>query len=167
VGVEGGGPILRVQVKCTVYRYGEGSYSINVFGPRRGGKRAGYKPGTVDFFALYIIPTDDWFIIPYEVIGDRSATLYFTLDGERQKYGIRLAAASSDRLYSFVILRKWSPAQSAGLPMKDLCISKLVEMRARISSSSLLDLARWRETELAGLLLPNLQDDCFANIQSR
>jgi hypothetical protein len=43
--------------------------------------------GSVDFFALYIIPTDDWYIIPYAVIGKRYATLHFTPDGPRQKHG--------------------------------------------------------------------------------
>jgi len=87
VGVEGSGPILRVQVKCTIFRCGKGGYSINVFGPKHGPKRGGYTPGTVDFFALYIVPTDDWYIVPYAVIGNKSSTLHFTPDGERQKYG--------------------------------------------------------------------------------
>jgi PD-(D/E)XK endonuclease len=92
VGVEVGiGPILRVQVKCTVYEYRGGGHSVNVFGPKRsqgrGIKRGGYAPGTVDFFALYIIPTDDWYIIPYAVIGDKSATLNFAPGSERHKYG--------------------------------------------------------------------------------
>jgi PD-(D/E)XK endonuclease len=87
VGVEGGtGPILRVQVKCTVFRCGQG-YSINCFGPKQGPKRCGYAPGTVDFFALYIVPTDDWYIMPYAVMGRDNRTLHFTPDSERQKYG--------------------------------------------------------------------------------
>src|SRR5580700_10023281 len=46
VGVEGAtGPILRVQVKCTVFRVGKG-YSINCFGPKQGPKRSGYAEGT-------------------------------------------------------------------------------------------------------------------------
>jgi hypothetical protein len=87
VGVEGAtGPILRVQVKCTVFRCGKG-YSINCFGPKQGPKRCGYAPGTVDFFALYIVPTDDWYIMPYAVMGRENRTLHFTPDSERQKYG--------------------------------------------------------------------------------
>jgi len=52
VGVEDGGPILRVQVKCTLYQFHEGCYSmsINVKDGSRG--RRGYAPGTVDFFAI-------------------------------------------------------------------------------------------------------------------
>jgi hypothetical protein len=48
--------------------------------------------GSVDFFALYIIPTDDWYIIPYKVIGKRYATLHFSPDSARQKYGKYLEA---------------------------------------------------------------------------
>jgi hypothetical protein len=83
VGVEGVGPILRVQVKCTMCRHRKGGYSLSVRGPRL----LGYPRGTVDFFALYIIPTDDWYIIPYAVIGEKNTTLYFTPQGKRQKYG--------------------------------------------------------------------------------
>lgn len=92
VGVEGGtGPILRVQVKCTIYAYRGGGHSVNVFGPKISEKpctrRGGYAPGTVDFFALYVVPTDDWYIIPYAVIGNRNATLNFAPGSERHKYG--------------------------------------------------------------------------------
>jgi len=87
VGVEGStGPILRVQVKCTVFRVGKG-YSINCFGPKQGPKRCGYAPGTVDFFALYIVPTDDWYIMPYAAMGRDNRTLHFTPDSDQQKYG--------------------------------------------------------------------------------
>jgi hypothetical protein len=87
VGVEDGGPILRVQVKCTLYQYRKGSYcmSVNVKDGSKG--RRGYARGTVDFFAIYIIPTDDWYIIPYAVVGDRDANLYFTPGAKGQKYG--------------------------------------------------------------------------------
>jgi len=88
VGVEDGtGPILRVQVKCTLYQCHEGCYcmSINVKDGSRG--RRGYARGTVDFFAVYIIPTDDWYILPYELIGDRDANVYFRPGVKGQKYG--------------------------------------------------------------------------------
>ncbi|MFZ0135882.1 MAG: group I intron-associated PD-(D/E)XK endonuclease [Candidatus Sulfotelmatobacter sp.] len=88
VGVEDTGPILRVQVKCTMCKHPKGGYSLSIRGPRY----RGYPKGSVDFFALYIIPTDDWYIIPYAVIGKRYATLHFTPDGARQKYGKYLEA---------------------------------------------------------------------------
>jgi len=88
VGVENGtGPILRVQVKCTLHQCSQGCYcmSINVKDGSKG--RRGYAPGTVDFFAIYIIPTDDWYILPYALIGDRDANVYFRPGAEGQKYG--------------------------------------------------------------------------------
>jgi hypothetical protein len=87
VGVEDGtGPILRVQVKCTLYECCAGSYcmSINVKDGSKG--RRGYSPGTVDFFAIYLIPTDDWYVIPYAVVGERDANLYFRPGLKGQKY---------------------------------------------------------------------------------
>jgi hypothetical protein len=86
VGVENGGPILRVQVKCTLYQCSKGCYcmSINVKDGSRG--RRGYARGTVDFFAIYIIPTDEWYILPYEVVGDRDANLFFRPGVKGQKY---------------------------------------------------------------------------------
>jgi len=86
VGVESSGAILRVQVKCTMYQSCEGGYSmsINVKDGSRG--RRGYARGTVDFFAVYIIPTDDWYILPYELIGERDANVYLRPGSKEQKY---------------------------------------------------------------------------------
>jgi hypothetical protein len=89
VGVENGGPILRVQVKCTIFPHPKGGYGIDLKGPGR----RGYLPGTVDFFALYVIPTDDWYIVPYAVVGQRYANLHFTPGAKRRpKYGKYLEA---------------------------------------------------------------------------
>ena len=40
----------------------------------------------MDFFAIYIIPTDDWYIIPYAVVGDRDANVFFKPGVKEQKY---------------------------------------------------------------------------------
>ena len=48
--------------------------------------RRGYAAGMVDFFAIYIIPTDDWYIIPYAVVGDRDANVFFKPGMKGQKY---------------------------------------------------------------------------------
>jgi hypothetical protein len=83
VGVENGSRVLRVQVKSTVYKRRNGEYSLNVMGPQR--KK--YEPGSVDFFAVLLIPIDDWYIIPFEVMGRTNSSLHFTPKSERQKYG--------------------------------------------------------------------------------
>jgi len=83
VGVEYGGRFMRVQVKSTIYRRRNGEFSLNVCGP----KRKKYKKGTVDFFAVYLIPIDTWYIIPYEVVGKTNFSLHFTVGSKRQKYG--------------------------------------------------------------------------------
>jgi hypothetical protein len=83
VGVESGGKIVRVQVKSTKYRRrGERSYSLNVMG--RG--RRMYEEGLVDFFAIYLIPIDTWYIIPYAAIGRTRCSLHFTPGSRRKTY---------------------------------------------------------------------------------
>jgi hypothetical protein len=79
--VERGGRILRVQVKSTTYRRRGNQYSLNVMGP---GRKC-YKKGSVDFFAVYLIPHDAWYIIPYEALG-KKLTLHFVPNGGRQRY---------------------------------------------------------------------------------
>ncbi len=75
--------VLRVQVKSTIFkRRGEG-YSLNVMGPQR----TKYVPGTVDYFAILLVPIDDWYIIPFEVVGITNCSLHFTPKSKRQKYG--------------------------------------------------------------------------------
>jgi len=87
VGVENGtGPILRVQVKCTLYLCSAGSYCMSINMKRGARGRRGYAPGMVDFFAIYIIPTDDWYIMPYAVVGDRDANVFFKPGMKGQKY---------------------------------------------------------------------------------
>lgn len=83
VGVENAGRLLRVQVKSTIYTRRNGSYSLNVNGPQR--KK--YEPGSVDFFAILLIPIDEWYIIPFEVMGRTNFSIHFTPKSARQKYG--------------------------------------------------------------------------------
>jgi hypothetical protein len=63
VGVEHNGRFLRVQVKSTTFRR-KGSYTCNLIGP----KRARYAQGKLDVFAVYLVPIDLWYIIPFEVV---------------------------------------------------------------------------------------------------
>jgi hypothetical protein len=88
VGVDRSGRLQRVQVKSTIYRRRCGEFSLNVMGPQR--KK--YEPGTVDFFAILLIPVDRWYIIPFEVMGRENCSLHFTPTAKRQKYGAYLEA---------------------------------------------------------------------------
>ena len=55
---------------------------MNVMGPQR----ERYPAGVVDFFAVYLIPIDVWYIIPYELMGQTNCSLHFTPGSKRQKY---------------------------------------------------------------------------------
>jgi hypothetical protein len=79
--VETGRRIVRVQVKSTIYRRRGKEYSLNVMGPGR--KR--YAEGSVDFFAVYLIPEEEWYIIPYSAVGKR-LTLHFTPGSKRARW---------------------------------------------------------------------------------
>ena len=81
VAVENGGPIWRVQVKSTIYCRRGNEYSLNVMGPGR----KQYKKGTVDFFAVWVIPVGEWYIIPYAAMGKKK-TLHFTAGSKRAKW---------------------------------------------------------------------------------
>jgi hypothetical protein len=62
--VETGGRFLRVQVKSTSSRRNK-HYSCGIQGC---GRKKGYTAAEVDFFAIYVIPADSWYIIPIEVV---------------------------------------------------------------------------------------------------
>lgn len=81
VVVENGGPIWRVQVKSTIFCRRGNEYSLNVMGPGR----KQYKKGTVDFFAVWVIPVREWYIIPYPAMGKKT-TLHFTAGSKRAKW---------------------------------------------------------------------------------
>jgi hypothetical protein len=87
VAVEDGRKILRVQVKSTIYCRRGREYSLNVMGAKR--KR--YPRGTVDFFAIFVIPINEWYIIPYKAMG-RRLTLHFTPGSKRSKWTAYLEA---------------------------------------------------------------------------
>jgi hypothetical protein len=82
VGVECGDRILRVQVKSTMHRRRDtGYFNINLHGCTQ----KQYAPGSVDFFAAYLIPIDTWYIIPFEKTG-KSLYLSFATEGRREKH---------------------------------------------------------------------------------
>ncbi len=63
VGVEHEGRFSRVQVKSTTFCR-NGSYTVNLVGP----KRERYPRGKVDFFAVYLVAIDLWYILPFDVV---------------------------------------------------------------------------------------------------
>ncbi len=63
VGVEDNGRFMRIQVKSTTFRR-KGSFTCNIVGP----KRQRYASGKLDFFAVYLVPIDVWYIIPFEIV---------------------------------------------------------------------------------------------------
>ena len=65
VGVEQNGRFLRIQVKSTRYQKA-GSFMCNIVRS----KNLRYGPGKLDFFAVYLIPIDLWYIIPFDVVDD-------------------------------------------------------------------------------------------------
>jgi hypothetical protein len=82
VGVELPDRILRIQVKSTKRRRaGTHSYALHL----HGWKPEHYAKGTIDFFAVYLIPVDIWYILPFEVTGVSTA-LHFTPGGRGEKH---------------------------------------------------------------------------------
>jgi hypothetical protein len=72
VGVESNGRFLRVQVKSTSF-WRNGAYACNIVGPK--GER--YARGRLDFFAVYLVPVDVWYIVPFDVV-ERNCSLNLT-----------------------------------------------------------------------------------------
>jgi PD-(D/E)XK endonuclease len=65
VGVEHAGRFSRVQVKSTTFCR-KGAYACNIVGPGR----LKYAAGKLEFFAVYLVPIDLWYVIPFEVAAE-------------------------------------------------------------------------------------------------
>src|SRR4029077_8921342 len=68
--VETGGRFLRVQVKSTSFRKSK----FYVCSMVRFGQKC-YTSDEVDFFALYVIPVDTWYIVPFRAAPKRTKTI--------------------------------------------------------------------------------------------
>ncbi|MFZ0199375.1 MAG: group I intron-associated PD-(D/E)XK endonuclease [Candidatus Sulfotelmatobacter sp.] len=133
VGVEDAGPILRVQVKCTMSRHAKGGYSLNIRGP----KYRGYPRGTVDFFALYIIPTDDWYTSPMPSSGEdtqpctspqmASAKSMASITRLGTCFSTRPMHTAKGRLRSMPAARRRSQNQSARAAMRTSALQKMFQ----------------------------------------
>jgi len=64
VGIEYLGRLIRVQVKSTSYRLGNGY----LCGFRPSQRRKPYVRRKVDFFAAYVVPEGVWYVIPASVV---------------------------------------------------------------------------------------------------
>ena len=62
--VELNGQFLRVQVKSTTWKKDGVAYVFGLGGPGRPRNTA----GEIDFFAVYVIPEDAWYVIPASVV---------------------------------------------------------------------------------------------------
>ena len=57
-------------------------------GRHEGNRTAPYRKGEIDFFAVYVVPEDRWYIIPQAAIGDRTqVTISARLGGKLDRYG--------------------------------------------------------------------------------
>lgn len=71
-----GGRFLRVQVKTTNVKHGDGSYHVNISRTSRTGKTKAYTSAEVDFIVMLVGPERTWYVVPIaEVKGRISATI--------------------------------------------------------------------------------------------
>ena len=84
VGVENQKRVLRVQVKSIAYTERNDEYRLRLMG--RDPVRQRYPPGTVDFFAVLIIPVDVWYILPPEIVIATTRNLAFSPKARRERY---------------------------------------------------------------------------------
>ena len=85
VGVEFRRCHLRVQVKSTVYRKPGGAFSMRV----AGAKSQPYAAGDIDFLAAYLIPLEQWYIVPWSELQTQRGplrTLYLSPQSRQQRW---------------------------------------------------------------------------------
>jgi hypothetical protein len=82
VSVEDGGRFRRVQVKSTSVARGDGGYVCYL---KRTGIRF-YRIHEVDFFAIYVLPTSTWFILPARVVLRLKSNIRVAPGHAEQKY---------------------------------------------------------------------------------
>ncbi len=87
VGIEHEGRLLRVQIKSTTFSRGA-TFTCNLVGP---GRKA-YVSDVVDFFAIYLVPVDRWYILPFAAASKTGVSLQFTPQKQGHKYECYLEA---------------------------------------------------------------------------
>ena len=78
VGIEHNGRYVRVQVKSTTFER-HGSYTCNIIS--KTGVR--YAQNKLDIFAVYLVPIDLWYIIPFEVAANNKSLNLTPYDGHK------------------------------------------------------------------------------------
>jgi hypothetical protein len=82
IGVEREDRILRVQIKSTNRtRRGTGYYALHL----HGWNEEVYAKGSIDFFAIYLIPIDAWYILPFEEV-EGKLSLHLNPGGRSEKH---------------------------------------------------------------------------------
>ena len=79
--VEIGRQFRRVQVKSTSYLR-KNHYKCSL----SGAKRRAYTKEEVDFFAVFVIPANAWYIIPIEALGDEAHNISLSPHNSLSKY---------------------------------------------------------------------------------
>ncbi len=79
--VELGGQFLQVQVKSTICRH-QRSYACALHGAQ--GKL--YTAEQVDFFAIYVVPENVWYVVPADIALRLRGTIVLTPARENEKY---------------------------------------------------------------------------------
>ena len=82
VSVEDRGRFRRVQVKSTTVPRGDGGYVCYL---KRTGVRY-YKVSEVDFFVIYVVPKDAWFVLPSRVVLRLKSNIRVAPGHAEQKY---------------------------------------------------------------------------------
>ena len=77
----------RVQVKCTMRLLPAGMYQVNVCrsirGPDGRQRSIAYSPDEVDFFALFLVPENSWYIVPIEIVDGRKTLCIHARDHKK------------------------------------------------------------------------------------
>jgi len=79
--IEQAGRFRRVQVKSTLNRDYDG-YICTL----KSHRERYYTPEEIDFFAIYVVPEDVWYIIPAEVAGSHRRNFFLAPDRKNNKY---------------------------------------------------------------------------------
>ena len=83
--VESEGKFQRVQVKGSSSRDGD-SYVCNVLWSAPEGKSRKYSKDEVDFFAIFLIPEEAWYIIPVGELKQARSQFYLNPRNAKSKY---------------------------------------------------------------------------------